>query len=74
MGFRKADEFYIALGAGKISPKVVVNKVMQRLKQGEAAEGTPTAADDLLQTRPQRERRPTRPRRSSASRSTASAT
>jgi guanosine-3',5'-bis(diphosphate) 3'-pyrophosphohydrolase len=59
MGFRKGDEFYIALGAAKISPKVVVNKVMQRLKQGEAAEGTPTAADDLLQTRPQRERRPT---------------
>jgi GTP diphosphokinase / guanosine-3',5'-bis(diphosphate) 3'-diphosphatase len=59
MGFRKGDEFYIALGAAKISPTVVVNKVMQRLKQGEAAEATPTAADDLLQTRPQRERRPT---------------
>jgi guanosine-3',5'-bis(diphosphate) 3'-pyrophosphohydrolase len=59
MGFRKGDEFYVALGAAKISPKVVVNKVMQRLKQGEAAEGTPTAADDLLQTTPQRERRPT---------------
>jgi guanosine-3',5'-bis(diphosphate) 3'-pyrophosphohydrolase len=59
MGFRKGDEFYIALGAAKISPTVVVNKVMQRLKQGEAAEGTPTAADDLLQPRPQRERRPT---------------
>src|ERR671939_242733 len=38
MGFRKAEEFYIALGGAKISPKVVVNKVMQRLKQGEAAE------------------------------------
>ena len=59
MGFRKGDEFYIALGGAKISPTVVVNKVMQRLKQGEAAEGTPTAADDLLQTRPQRERHPT---------------
>jgi GTP pyrophosphokinase len=59
MGFRKGDEFYMALGAAKISPKVVVNKVMQRLKQGEAAEGTPTAADDLLKTTPQRERRPT---------------
>jgi GTP pyrophosphokinase len=59
MGFRKGDEFYIALGGAKISPTVVVNKVMQRLKQGEAAEGTPTAADDLMQTRPQRERRPT---------------
>ncbi|MDO8210730.1 bifunctional (p)ppGpp synthetase/guanosine-3',5'-bis(diphosphate) 3'-pyrophosphohydrolase [Conexibacter sp. CPCC 206217] len=59
MGFRKGDEFYIALGAAKVSPRTVVNKVMQRLKQGEAAEGTPTAADDLLKTNPQRERRPT---------------
>ena len=56
MGFRKADEFYIALGGAKISAKVVVNKVLQRLKQGEAAEGDPTAADDLLRTRPKRER------------------
>ncbi len=47
MGFRKADDFYIALGGAKISPKVVVNKVMQRLKQGEAAEGEQTAADQL---------------------------
>jgi GTP diphosphokinase / guanosine-3',5'-bis(diphosphate) 3'-diphosphatase len=59
MGFRKADEFYIALGAAKISAKVVVNKVMQRLKEGEAAEGTATPADDLLKAAPQRERRPT---------------
>ncbi len=36
VGFRKADDFYIGLGAGKISPKVVANKLMQRLKQGEA--------------------------------------
>jgi GTP pyrophosphokinase len=57
MGFRKAEEFYIALGAAKISPKVVVNKVMQRLKQGEAADSEPTAADDLLSTR--RRSRPT---------------
>ena len=42
MGFRKADDFYIALGGAKISPKVVVNKVMQRLKQGEAAEDETT--------------------------------
>jgi GTP diphosphokinase / guanosine-3',5'-bis(diphosphate) 3'-diphosphatase len=39
MGYRKADDFYIALGAAKISPKVVVNKVLQRLKRGEAADG-----------------------------------
>jgi GTP diphosphokinase / guanosine-3',5'-bis(diphosphate) 3'-diphosphatase len=61
MGFRKGDDFYIALGGAKISPKVVVNKVMQRLKQGEAAESEPTAADDLLQTN----RRRTRPTTSS---------
>jgi guanosine-3',5'-bis(diphosphate) 3'-pyrophosphohydrolase len=48
MGFRKGEDFYIALGGAKISPKVVVNKVMQRLKQGEAAESEPTATDDLL--------------------------
>jgi len=48
MGFRKADDFYIALGGAKISAKVVVNKIMQRLKQGEAADGEQTAAADLL--------------------------
>ena len=56
MGFRKGDDFYIALGAAKISPRVVVNKVMQRLKQGEAAESEPTATEDLLQTRRRRSR------------------
>jgi GTP diphosphokinase / guanosine-3',5'-bis(diphosphate) 3'-diphosphatase len=56
MGFRKADDFYIALGGAKISAKVVVNKIMQRLKQGEAAESEPTAADDLLKTRRRRSR------------------
>jgi len=59
MGFRKADDFYIALGGAKISAKVVVNKVMQRLKQGEAAEGEQrTAAEEMLSTRRQR-RQPT---------------
>ena len=38
MGFRKATEFYIALGQGKISTKAVANKLMQRLKAGEAVE------------------------------------
>jgi GTP diphosphokinase / guanosine-3',5'-bis(diphosphate) 3'-diphosphatase len=42
MGFRKATEFYIALGQGKISTKTVVNKVLQRLKAGEAVD-----AEDL---------------------------
>jgi guanosine-3',5'-bis(diphosphate) 3'-pyrophosphohydrolase len=36
MGFRKADDFYIALGQSKISTRVVANKLMQRLKAGEA--------------------------------------
>ena len=51
MGFRKADDFYIALGGAKISAKVVVNKVMQRLKEGEAAEDEPTVAEDLVAAR-----------------------
>jgi GTP pyrophosphokinase len=59
MGFKKADDFYIALGGAKISAKIVVNKVMQRLKQGEAAEGEQrSAAEDMLSTRRQR-RQPT---------------
>jgi GTP diphosphokinase / guanosine-3',5'-bis(diphosphate) 3'-diphosphatase len=57
MGFRKADDFYIALGGAKISAKVVVNKIMQRLKEGEAAESEPSAADALLTSR--RRSRPT---------------
>jgi GTP diphosphokinase / guanosine-3',5'-bis(diphosphate) 3'-diphosphatase len=36
MGFRKADDFYVALGQAKISARVVTNKLLQRLKQGEA--------------------------------------
>ncbi len=59
MGYRKADDFYIALGGAKISPKVVLNKIMQRLKQGEAADEGATAASDLLKVGGSR-RRPTR--------------
>src|SRR5215211_165840 len=51
MGFRKAEDFYIALGGAKISAKVVVNKVLQRLKQGEAGVEEPSAADSLLDQR-----------------------
>ncbi|MEJ7781252.1 MAG: bifunctional (p)ppGpp synthetase/guanosine-3',5'-bis(diphosphate) 3'-pyrophosphohydrolase [Solirubrobacteraceae bacterium] len=58
MGFRKADDFYIALGGAKIAPKVVVNKVMQRLKQGEAAEDTQSAAEALLRPSGRETRRP----------------
>ena len=37
VGFRKSDEFYIAIGQGKIRPEMVVDKIMNRLKAGEAA-------------------------------------
>jgi GTP diphosphokinase / guanosine-3',5'-bis(diphosphate) 3'-diphosphatase len=42
MGFQKATEFYIALGQGKISTKTAANKVMQRLKAGEAVDEQPS--------------------------------
>lgn len=58
MGFRKAEDFYIALGGAKISPKVVVNKVLQRLKQGEAAEQESGVAETLVSDR-RRRRLPT---------------
>ena len=57
MGFRKAEDFYIALGGAKVSPKVVVNKVLQRLKQGQAAEDE-TSPEKLISGRRNR-RRPT---------------
>jgi guanosine-3',5'-bis(diphosphate) 3'-pyrophosphohydrolase len=57
MGFRKAEDFYVALGAGKISPKPVVAKILQRLKQGEAAEEDESASA-IISTRRAR-RRPT---------------
>jgi GTP diphosphokinase / guanosine-3',5'-bis(diphosphate) 3'-diphosphatase len=58
MGFRKGEDFYLAVGGAKISAKVVVNKVMQRLKQGEAATSEPTATDDLMR-KGRRRSRPT---------------
>jgi GTP pyrophosphokinase len=59
MGFRKADDFYIALGGAKISPKVVVNKLLQRLREGEAADENESAVEALTTTRNQRHRTPT---------------
>jgi GTP diphosphokinase / guanosine-3',5'-bis(diphosphate) 3'-diphosphatase len=58
MGFRKADDFYIALGTSKISSKVVANKIMQRLKRGEAVEEE--AAEGLLKKGGDESRRRTR--------------
>jgi GTP pyrophosphokinase len=49
MGFRKADDFYIALGQAKVSAKVVVNKIMARLKEGESAVEPQGAAAELLE-------------------------
>ncbi len=58
MGYPKADDFYIALGGAKISPKVVVNKILQKLKQGEPAEVDDRVAETLIDDR-RRRRRPT---------------
>src|SRR3954464_1781034 len=58
MGFKKGDEFYIALGQSKISAKTVTQKLMHRLKEGEAAveEHTP---QDLIAGRSVEQPRPT---------------
>jgi len=37
-GFKKAEDFYIALGSGKLTAGSIVNKVLQRLKVDEVAE------------------------------------
>jgi len=37
-GFKKAEDFYIALGSGKLQPSQIVKKVLQRLKTDEVAE------------------------------------
>ena len=38
MGFKKADDFYVALGSGKLQSSQVANKVLHRLKTTEVAE------------------------------------
>jgi GTP pyrophosphokinase len=47
-GFKKAEDFYVALGAGKLSPGQIVNKVIQRLKTDEVA------AEPVVPTKPSR--------------------
>jgi GTP pyrophosphokinase len=37
-GFKKAEDFYLALGAGKLTAGSIVNKVLQKLKVDEVAE------------------------------------
>jgi guanosine-3',5'-bis(diphosphate) 3'-pyrophosphohydrolase len=38
MNFKKAEDFYLALGSGKVTAQSVVNKVLQRLKTEQVAE------------------------------------
>jgi GTP diphosphokinase / guanosine-3',5'-bis(diphosphate) 3'-diphosphatase len=49
MGFKKGEDFYIALGQGKISSKTVTSKLINRLKEGEAAVEPASAATELLE-------------------------
>jgi GTP diphosphokinase / guanosine-3',5'-bis(diphosphate) 3'-diphosphatase len=49
MGFKRGEEFYIALGQAKISPKTVTSKLMARLKEGEAAVEPASPASELLE-------------------------
>jgi guanosine-3',5'-bis(diphosphate) 3'-pyrophosphohydrolase len=45
-GFKKAEEFYVALGAGKLQPGLIVNKVLHRLKTDEGV------AEPVITTKP----------------------
>ncbi len=56
MGFRKGDDFYVALGQAKISAKVVTQKIMQKLRQGESAVDHDGAAAQLLEQKKDRSR------------------
>ena len=49
-GFKKAEDFYVALGAGKLPPAQIVKKVIQRLKTDEVA------AEPAISTKPPRAR------------------
>src|SRR5205809_1511425 len=40
-GYKKAEDFYIALGSGKLTASKIVDKVLQQLKVGEVAEPVP---------------------------------
>jgi guanosine-3',5'-bis(diphosphate) 3'-pyrophosphohydrolase len=40
-GFKKAEDFYLALGSGKLQAGAIVNKVVQRLKTEQVAEEAP---------------------------------
>src|SRR5206468_9717176 len=44
MGFKKAEDFYLALGSGKLQVSQVVNKLLQRLKTEEGVTEEPAPA------------------------------
>ncbi len=44
MGFKKAEDFYLALGSGKLQVSQVVNKLLQRLKTEEGIAEEPAPA------------------------------
>jgi len=37
LGFRNAAELYVAIGQSKLSPQTVVNKIMQKLREGDTS-------------------------------------
>src|SRR5215469_160637 len=41
VGFKKADDFYVALGSGKLQPGSIVNKVINRLKTEQVVDEAP---------------------------------
>ena len=65
-GFKKAEDFYLALGSGKLGPAQIVKKVLQRLKTDEVAE------EETVPLK--RRRRATRSEQTSGSTSRASTT
>jgi GTP pyrophosphokinase len=54
MGYRKGTDFYIALGQGKIPTKTAANKLMQRLKAGDAVDERPAGLDGGREDRARR--------------------
>lgn len=56
VGYKRADELYRAIGSGKISVELIVAKVHERLRQGDAAEEATSAADELMRAGRVRER------------------
>ena len=65
MNFKKAEDFYLALGSGKVTAQSVVNKLLQRLKTEQVAEeeAVPLKAPRARHADRERELRDQRPRR-----------